>query len=81
MNGKVVRVVRQRGKMNRYRVIDLTNEEKAKACVGCVSLHIGVNVDHNHCDKTREDWNWMQQRVNGRWEGRCHYMQQALKEG
>ena len=67
--------------MDRYWTYDLTNEEKAELCTGCIFLHIGKNVDHNHCEKTREAWNWMEQRVNGRWKGKCYYMQKALKEG
>jgi len=53
---------------------------ETELCKGCIFLHIGINVDHNHCDKTQENWNWMEKRANGRWEGRCHYMQRALKE-
>ncbi|GAH64820.1 unnamed protein product [marine sediment metagenome] len=26
------------------------NKRKAKHCIGCCYLHIGQNVDHNHCD-------------------------------
>jgi len=51
----------------------ISNEKIAELCIGCVFLDIGINVDHNHCNKTRESWNWMEQRVNGRWKGRCHY--------
>lgn len=44
------------------------NKEKAKYCIGCAWLHIGMNVCHNHCDYSNEDWDELQKRVNSRFE-------------
>lgn len=48
---------------------EINNREKGKYCKGCAWRHIGVNVDHNHCDYNIEayiaEWNEFEQRVNG----------------
>jgi hypothetical protein len=45
------------------------NTKAATYCKGCVWLHIGINVDHNHCDyntnETGGEWNDYERRVNG----------------
>jgi len=56
------------------------NKQNAKLCLGCIYLHIGQNVDHNHCDKVR-DMHWMDNRANGLNKYDCHYKTEALKEG
>lgn len=37
----------------------------ARLCCGCIYVHIGKDVDHNHCD-IRRATRWMDERVNGR---------------
>lgn len=62
----------------------MTNEEAGGLCKGCIYLHIGVHVDHNHCDKSRygdSDWDWYEKRANGRFNNpksmyhnnKCYY--------
>jgi len=34
----------------------MRNYWKAKLCHGCIYLHIGKNVDHNHCDASGDAW-------------------------
>jgi len=41
------------------------NEKKAKYCLGCAWLHIGIEVDHNHCDYTNQTWDELGKRANG----------------
>jgi len=47
------------------------NEKKARLCLGCIYLHIGTEVDHNHCDK--EKWCRGEKRANGLLESNCPY--------
>lgn len=49
----------------------MDNKRRAKLCIGCKFLHIGVNVDHNHCNKSKNYW--MHKRANGLVEGDCIY--------
>ena len=42
------------------------NTECAKLCIGCKWLHIGENVDHNHCDRKVGQGFMHDERVNGR---------------
>ena len=44
---------------------------KKTKCKGCKYLHIGINVDHNHCNKSNVVW--MQKRANGMYKGGCIY--------
>lgn len=43
----------------------MENLNKAKQCHGCTFLHIGQDVDHNHCDCRHGDSHWQDHRVNG----------------
>ena len=43
----------------------MRNLNKASQCWGCKYLHIGQNVDHNHCDCRYGDGRWQDHRVNG----------------
>lgn len=45
---------------------------KARLCRQCKFVHIGENVDHNHCD-LRPETPWRKQRVNGQNRCSCHY--------
>ena len=42
-----------------------SNEEMAKHCLDCTFLHIGIEVSHNHCDKSGASRD-MESRTNGR---------------
>ena len=48
-------------KFNRQRF--MRNLNTARQCWGCKFLHIGREVDHNHCDR-RGASSWMEKRVN-----------------
>lgn len=39
------------------------NKIKAKYCLNCIYLHIGIEVDHNHCDGFNDSW--YDSRANG----------------
>jgi len=44
------------------------NKIKAKKCLGCIYLHIGHGVDHNHCDIRniyRSTHEYLEDRANG----------------
>ena len=59
------------------------NKINAKYCLGCINLHIGTEVDHNHCDRFATSL-WYERRANGHHKSRCAYKnltKQALKEG
>ena len=54
----------------------IRNEKAARFCKGCAWVHIGINVDHNHCDYTRENWDELEKRANGHFSGlwpTCRY--------
>ena len=53
----------------------MKNLNKAKQCHGCKYLHIGQNVDHNHCDCKYGDGHWQDDRVNGHYNhsGNIYY--------
>lgn len=44
----------------------MDNKEKGKYCKGCAWRHIGIKVDHNHCNYKRGCIREREQRVNGR---------------
>lgn len=47
----------------RNRAMKERNKDNAKYCKGCAWLHIGVKVDHNHCDYDENDKQY--KRANG----------------
>ncbi len=49
---------------------EIKNKERAKYCIGCAWLHIGEDVDHNHCDYTSVDE--LHNRVNGLFDYTSH---------
>lgn len=52
--------------MSRYE----KNKIKAKYCIGCIFLHIGIDVDHNHCNSSGS--NWFDARTNGLCRNKCY---------
>jgi hypothetical protein len=56
------------------------NEKRAKksGCFGCVYLHIGQEVDHNHCDFSRDYW--YQKRANGLLKEECMHQEPRYSE-
>ena len=55
------------------------NKQSAELCLSCIYLHIGQDVDHNHCDKVRGCDHWMDRRTNGSNTYDCRYKTKALK--
>ena len=53
------------------------NKDRGKYCKGCAWLHVGVNVDHNHCNYTKEH---CQDELEGRTNGKYSYLNKALEE-
>ena len=55
--------------MKQTGIIYEENKKKAKYCIGCIRLHIGETVSHNHCNLKYNDW--CQDRVNGKEREKC----------
>jgi len=56
----------------------INNYKKGELCNGCKHLHIGINVDHNHCDHSNKS-HWMEERVNGRQKESCIHFERFEK--
>jgi len=45
------------------------NRSKARYCLSCIYVHIGIEVDHNHCSGSSSLW--YEERVNGHHRDKC----------